>query len=173
MKIRTFTSFALGLAATSALAQGSMDNCPMNAALQASEHAKGVDSRGDKAMGFSHEATKHHFLLYGDGGAIEVVTNSAKDMANRDMIRTHLKMIAGMFSAGNFELPMFIHKTNVPGTANMKRLRKQIRYTFAELPSGGEVRITTANRRAIEAIHNFLRFQIRDHRTGDTLEISR
>ena len=52
-------------------------------------HHAAVDQRGDQVMGFSHEKTTHHFRLYSDGGAIEVVTKDPKDTASRDQIRTH------------------------------------------------------------------------------------
>ena len=38
-----------------------MESCP---------HAAGVDQRGDKAMGFDHDKTAHHFALTADGGTI-------------------------------------------------------------------------------------------------------
>lgn len=135
-------------------------------------HMAGVNSRGDKAMGFSHETTHHHFRLTEDGGAIQIMPNSENDKAGRDAIRSHLKMITEMFSAGNFNLPMFIHATTVPGTTTMKRLKDEIIYTYQDLPAGGEVLIQTRNPIAAQAIQNFLRFQIKDHATGDSLRVS-
>jgi hypothetical protein len=38
-------------------------------------HKAGVDQRGDHVMGFSRAKTTHHFLLYRDGGAIQVEAN--------------------------------------------------------------------------------------------------
>jgi hypothetical protein len=35
------------------------------------------------------------------------------------------------------------------------------------LPGGGRVRIKTPNKDALNAIHDFLTFQIQDHHTGD------
>jgi len=54
----------------------------------------------------------------------------------------------------------------------MKQKRNEIIYRFEELPTGGRVRITTTNSDALTAIHDFLRYQIEDHHTGDTKEIS-
>jgi len=68
-------------------------------------------------MGFSHEATTHHFRLFNDGGEIDVRANDPKDKASIDQIRTHLGQIAKMFASGNFNAPMLIHDTNPPGTA--------------------------------------------------------
>jgi hypothetical protein len=38
---------------------------------------------------------------------------------------------------------------------------------------GARVRIATANAEAVEAIHDFLRYQIKDHQTGDSLEVDK
>ena len=135
------------------------------------QHQKGVNERGDHVMGFSHQKTTHHFRLYEDGGAIEVTANDAKDTASRDQIRMHLGHIAGMFSEGNFEAPMLIHGVNPPGVATMKETREKIEYKYGDNERGGRVRITTRDADALKAVHEFLRFQIRDHGTGDSAEV--
>jgi hypothetical protein len=38
--------------------------------------------------------------------------------ASRDHIRVHLSHVVEMFSAGNFNIPMFIHDTTPPGRAD-------------------------------------------------------
>jgi hypothetical protein len=38
---------------------------------------------------------------------------------------------------------------------------------------GGRIRITTNNKEALAAVHEFLRFQIADHQTGDSTEIEK
>lgn len=124
--------------------------------------------RGEKGMGFSQEATTHHFRLLADGGAIEIGTNDPKDTGTRDQIRQHLSHVAKMFSDGNFEIPMFIHDKTPPGVPTMTELRDQIHYDFEPTDSGGRVRIHTSNTRAVQAVHEFLRFQITEHQTGDS-----
>jgi len=131
-----------------------------------------MTARGDQAMGFSHEKTTHHFRLSGDGGAIEVSANDPKDSESREMIRMHLSHISKMFAAGNFDAPMFIHVTNPPGVPTMTELRDQIHYQYEETDAGARVRIQTANKRALAAVHDFLRFQISEHQTGDSTAIS-
>lgn len=54
----------------------------------------------------------------------------------------------------------------------MKALKGDISYTFEEMDRGGRVRISTANTEAVSAIHDFLRFQIDDHKTGDPTEVA-
>jgi len=137
-----------------------------------SDHQSAVNTRGDHAMGFSHEKTTHHFRLFTDGGAIEVEANDPKDTESRDQIRGHLKHITQMFSAGDFDIPMFIHDQVPPGAQTMKRLASQIKYEFQDTSAGGRVRITTANPEAVTSVHDFLRFQIKDHQTGDSVDVA-
>jgi hypothetical protein len=133
----------------------------------------GVAARGDHAMGFSHETTTHHFRLYESGGAIEVSANDAKDLNSRDQIRMHLSHIATMFSEGDFNVPMFIHDKTPPGASTMSKLRDQIHYQLEDTPHGARIEIVTKNKEALKAIHDFLRFQISDHKTGDSADISK
>lgn len=137
-----------------------------------SHHAE-VNERGDQAMGFSHQKTTHRFRLIENGGAIEVRRNSADDAASLGQIRGHLQQISKMFAAGNFEAPMLTHNNVPPGVPVMQKLRADIAYNYEELPDGGRVRISTANKDALRAVHDFLRFQIADHQTKDSSSIER
>lgn len=132
------------------------------------QHAAGVDSRGDHAMGFSHETTSHHFRLLSHGGIIEVDTKTEHDDATREQIRMHLSHIASLFSSNDFDTPMFIHDRMPPGVPVMKSKHDAITYAFLPTDNGGQVRITTHDPDALKAVHEFLIFQIRDHRTGDS-----
>ena len=140
---------------------------------QQDKRVDGVNERGDHAMGFGHEKTTHHFRLTADGGAIEVVANQSKDAATLEQIRAHLSHIAKLFKQGDFSKPMFTHDEVPPGVPTMQRLRVDINYTFDTIESGARVRITTANAEAVEAIHSFLRYQIKDHQTGDSPEVDK
>lgn len=134
---------------------------------------EGVVERGDKVMGFSHEKTTHHFRLYSDGGAIEAEADDAKDPASRDQIRFHFEHIVTMFAAGDFSAPMLIHAQNPPGSEAMKRLRNAIEYKLDSTEKGARIRITTKDPEALRAVHEFLRFQISDHQTGDSPEVTK
>jgi hypothetical protein len=143
-----------------------MKSCPMH---DKSQHQADIEKHGDMAMGFPHNKTTHHFRLSSDGGVIEVAVNDAKDSDDLQAIRMHLKHVAAMFSNGDFSVPMFVHSEVPPGVSEMKDRRADITYTFEELATGGRVRITTTNRDALNAVHDFLNFQITDHQTeGET-----
>jgi hypothetical protein len=129
-----------------------------------------MNKRGDKHMGFDHLKTTHHFLLANDGGAIKVEANQANDTGSRDQIRGHLRHIAVMFSEGNFEVPMLVHEKTPPGSEVMQKLNADISYKFKETDRGAVIQISTGNAEALQAIHDFLKFQIKEHMTGDPLE---
>ena len=147
--------------------QDDMKDCPMHASHQAV-----VQSHGDQAMGFPHDKTTHHFRMLSDGGSIEVTANDPNDKTNTTAIRSHLTHIATMFSNGDFSTPMFIHDGIPPGVTTMKLMKSEIRYSYEEIALGGSVRIRAEDPVAVAAIHDFLRFQINEHQTGDSLEVA-
>jgi hypothetical protein len=124
-------------------------------------------------MGFSHEKTTHHFRLFADGGEIEVTANDPGDTESRDRIRAHLPHVAQMFAAGNFNVPMLVHGRTPPGVPVLEKLKDQVSYKYESIAGGGRVRIRTTNPEALRAVHEFLRFQIEDHKTGDTTEVKK
>lgn len=130
-----------------------------------------LQQRGAEAMGFDQAKTTHHFRLSSTGGTIEVIIRDRADEANRAAIREHLKGIAVQFAAGDFERPLMTHGEIPDGTAEMVKRRQDISYTFELLPDGGRVRIETAAPKALDAVHRFLRYQIREHRTGDSVKV--
>lgn len=145
--------------------QGSQFVCPMHEA-----HSQ-MNERGEKGMGFSQTATTHHFFLKPNGGVIRVGVNDSTNVDGRNSIRVHLVHIAEAFQGGNFAVPMFVHDTIPPGVPEMKRLRENIHYSFEETPNGGQVVISSSDKAALLAIHQFLCFQIEEHETGDPTEI--
>jgi hypothetical protein len=62
---------------------------------------------------------------------------------------------------------MLIHAQTPPGVPVLQKLKAEIKYQFEKSETGGRVRFSTDNAQALAAIHEFLRFQIKDHRTGD------
>ena len=145
--------------------------CLASVLLSVPRAGAGQDHHGSKAasvMGFDPDRTVHHFLLFNDGGAIDVSVRKTGDTKNRDAIRSHLPHIATMFGSGNFDAPMLVHDSaNVPGTKVMAARKGAIRYQYVETANGGRVNIFTSDREALDAVHLFLKFQIAEHKTGD------
>jgi hypothetical protein len=128
-----------------------------------------LKKRGAAAMGFDQDRTTHHFVLTADGGAIEVTVNDASDTSNRDAIRSHLKEIAVEFAHGDFAKPFATHGETPPGVKAMQQRLPAIAFRYEDVAAGGRVLIVTADRKAKTAVQEFLRYQIREHATGDPL----
>ncbi len=138
------------------------------------DHHQSTGDRGEMVMGFDQEKTAHHFLLYQDGGAIDISVKNAGDRKNRDAIRSHLPHIAMMFGGGDFDVPMLVHDTkDIPGAALLSARKDTVSYRYSETPKGGRVDIVTTDPETLKALHEFLRYQIREHRTGDSGTIER
>lgn len=150
----------------------SQADCPMHKAhAHEGSTSSAMNDRGEKGMGFSQTTATHHFLLSTDGGVIQVEANHPTDTATRDSIRMHLTHIAKAFASGDFAIPMFVHDTVPPGVPVMKQMADKITYKFDESPTGGRVVITTTDPNALAAVQQFLRFQIAEHKTGDSTAV--
>ena len=163
--------FALPIIGQDTGAQKEM-SCPMHETHGQHSHDALVESHGDQAMGFRHDKTTHHFRMAVDGGSIEVSAHDPADATQMKLIRSHLTRIAVSFGEGDFSTPMFVHDGIPPGVTTMKLMKSDIHYKYEEMPSGARVRISTDAPIAVAAIHDFLRFQITDHHTGDSLEVA-
>jgi len=170
---------SLAIFAFAALTSGSAAGRQMPTGMTHEEHLKqlqkdeALQHRGAAVMGFDQAVTTHHFRLSATGGTIEVGVKNQADETNRAAIREHLKGIAAQFAVGDFEKPFATHGERPDGVADMVERRGDISYTFELLPDGGQVRIETADRKALDAVHRFLRYQIREHKTGDPLTVAK
>ena len=145
--------------------------CLVSAPLSLSarqDHQTPGHQHATSVMGFDQDRTTHHFWLFPDGGAIDVAVTDVADAKNRDAIRSHLSHIAMMFAGGDFTAPMLVHdSSSVPGAKVMAERKAAIRFQFVETPNGGRVNIVTTDATALAGVHEFLRYQIAEHKTGD------
>lgn len=144
------------------------------ASLQDHKHHAGLNERGKQFMGFDQGAMAHHFILSPNGGRIEVTARATADAKSVADVRTHLRHIAKVFASGDFSIPALVHDRHnqpVPGVERMKGAGAALTYTFEEMDRGGRVNITGTTPDAVAAVHEFLRFQIKDHGTGDPLYV--
>ena len=161
---------ALGCAPSAAPSSDSSAAGAHDTSLHA-EHTAGADSsfaamqsRGATGMGVDQYTSTHTFEPRPDGGRI-TLRRDVEDSAGVAQIQSHLATIAAAFAAGDFGTPSFVHAGPVPGTDVMRAKRSVIRYSVGPIPRGGELVITTDDSVAIDAIHRFLAFQRREHRT--------
>lgn len=141
----------------------------LSAAVLVQDPHQTMNDRGAMVMGFDQNKTAHHFYLYDDGGAIDIAVKEASDTTDRDAIRSHLPHIAMMFGQGQFDAPMLVHDTkDVPGIAVLTARKDKLTYRYSETPAGGRVDIVTTDKDALKALYEFLRYQIKEHKTGDS-----
>jgi hypothetical protein len=124
-----------------------------------------LQARGKMAMGVDQYSSAHRFDILPDGGRIALEMKDGDSLAVAQ-IRAHMKLIEHAFQAGDFSTPEFVHARGMPGTDIMSRNKALIRYTYADLPRGGAVRITTTDPESLAAIREFLTAQRGDHRAG-------
>ena len=125
---------------------------------------RAMQSRGQGIMGVDQYTSVHHFSSLPDGGRIEL-QRDRDDSAGTAAIRAHLRTIAKSFADGDFGAPFAVHQDSVPGVPVMRQRRSAIGYAVTDLPRGAELRIRTADPAALDAIHRFLAYQRREHRT--------
>jgi hypothetical protein len=169
----------LQIACISATLLLTMQHSAMPKGMSHEEHMKQMEKddalkkRGADAMGFDQDVTAHHFRLTPAGGSIEVTVKDDADRATLARIRTHLKSIAEDFSRGDFGKPFQTHAEVPPGVSVMQKYARVISYRYQEVPHGGIVQIRSADSRALHGLHDFLRYQIAEHRTGDDIRPER
>ena len=168
MKAKTPRHSTLTFALFAALALPSLSAVAVRAA-QSQDSSLGT--RGEHVMGFSQDKTTHHFELTKTGGVIQVSVKDAADAEIRDHIRMHLQHIAKAFAAGDFEDPMEVHGEVPPGVPVMKERKAKISYRYESVEQGGRVVILTHDAAALAAVHEYLQYQIREHKTGDPLDL--
>lgn len=136
--------------------------CATLGAAQDSSFAA-LQQRGKMAMGVDQYESQHQFDILSNGGRI-ALQMKGNDSLSIAQIRAHLKLIEHAFQAGDFSTPEFVHMRSMPGTDVMGRNKTKIVYSYADLPRGGEVRITTKDSESLTAIHEFMSAQRGDHR---------
>jgi hypothetical protein len=134
-------------------------------------HMAEMKEHGTEAMGFDQDKTAHHFFLRKDGGVIAVRAKDSKDTVSIRQIQDHLELQKKRFSLGDFGAPEHTHGQVPPGVPTMQKLADEIRYQFQKSPQGARLRISSSDPAAVEAIHQFLKFQIQEHQTGDPVTL--
>jgi hypothetical protein len=175
----TTLHLTLGIVLLTSGALSAAQHPTMPAGMSHEEHLRqlrkdeALKQRGALAMGFDQDKTEHHFLLRKNGGAIVVTRKDPADAESLAQIRAHFRDIARSFADGAFDTPVATHGELPPGAAAMAAGKARITYRYEERPDGASVVIETADATVLAAIHEFLRYQIVEHRTGDPLTAPR
>ena len=125
---------------------------------------RALQARGKRVMGVDQYTAVHRFDALPDGGRIEL-QRDRDDSAGVAAIRAHMRTIARAFAAGDFSAPATVHLETVPGVPVMRARRATLRYETTDLPRGAALRISTGDPQSVAAVHQFLAYQRREHRT--------
>ncbi|MGK2962449.1 MAG: hypothetical protein ACSLFK_09930 [Gemmatimonadaceae bacterium] len=143
-----------------------------NAAGDSASHATAADSsfsamdhRHGDMIGVDPSSLAHTFVPTPDGGDI-ILERRSGDTIAVSLIRGHLEQIAAAFSTGDFSAPAMVHEKEADGADVMIRKAGVITYSVEERANGASLQIRTRDPEALDAIHNFIAFQTREHRTG-------
>jgi hypothetical protein len=101
-----------------------------------------------------------------NGGIIELQRASNDSVGMRE-IRTHLRAIAQAFISADVAAPPHLRLASAPGARVMLDRRNNIRFDYRDLPRGGALRISTADRIAQKAIWEFIAYQRNEHLAGE------
>ncbi len=127
--------------------------------------------KGDEpVVNFDPGKAVHHFYLLKNGGAMEVSAKDEKDGQTIAAIQQQLTSQAKAFEKGNFDFPDARDKSP-DGIPTIKKLRKEITFEVVPMDTGGALRMLTINEQAKSAIHDFMKYQIGEHKTGDPLTL--
>jgi hypothetical protein len=151
------------------LAAGCRQSAPAHAdgAAGADSAFAAVQKRGRDVMGVDQYTSQHVFEDLPSGGRILLERADSLDGAAIKAIRKHMREVATDFRVGDFTKPLAVHAQEVPGTRVMRAKQARLKYDVIDRPRGAEVRISTADPTAVEAVHAFLAFQRSDHRAAD------
>lgn len=136
------------------------------AAAPAGESSRqaGVAARGAQVMPFNLEATTHIFSKVADGGIQQVVAKAPDDETQVRLVRQHLQQITEQFSKGDFSGPERIHGVSMPGLSELRKASPgDIRITYQDIPSGGQIRYATSSKVLVAALHAWFDAQLSDH----------
>jgi hypothetical protein len=127
-----------------------------------------VREKGAEIMPFDLDKTLHTFEKSSDGG-VQIV--SLRDINTADQlnpIREHLKKIAYDFENGNFDDPVSIHGSDMPGLATLQANASKFSIKYFELENGAKLEYSSTDKEIISAIHLWFDAQVSDHGTDAT-----
>jgi hypothetical protein len=123
-----------------------------------------VERRGAQVMPFDLEQTTHVFRKTRHGGLQQVVVKQAGNAEQIELIRAHLRKVSREFARGDFSDPAHVHGNDMPGLAQLRRIKPgQMKVEYGQLTNGAQIRYTTRDPRLIKAIHEWFDAQLRDH----------
>ena len=104
----------------------------------------------------------HRFELLADGALI-AFEHAGDDATTIGRIRSHLRQMAEALASDELTDLALAHMREFPGVAALIARKDRVTMTYADLPRGGEVRVSTNDADALRAIHEFTTYAKKTH----------
>lgn len=127
-----------------------------------------MNTRFSRVLGVDVNKVAQHYYLVKNGGVIELSAKDANDTATIAAIRKYLDSQKDLFEKGKNDTDAEVHGKVPDGLAAIKKFRNEINFFTAKTDNGAVLRMFTVNDQARQAIHDYLKFQIAEHKTGDS-----
>ena len=128
-----------------------------------------LNARFSKALGTDASKIVQHYYLVQNGGVIELTAKDPADHACIVAIQKYLDLQKDLFERGKNDSDTEIHGKVPDGLAALKKLRGDITFFTVKDDNGAVLRMLTVSDQARQAIQDFMKFQINEHKTGDPL----
>ena len=123
--------------------------------------------RRQEVVSYAAERALESFSKTVHGGVMHVVAKSEEDTDQIRLIQDSLKKTAADFSRRDFSTTEKLHGTDMPGLRRIKNAGlDDIRYEYKSLPNGAQIHFSTEYPELLQALHEWLDAQSKDH--GDT-----
>ena len=131
-----------------------------------------LDARFSKALGTDADKIVQHYYLMKNGGVIEFTVKDPTDNASIAVIQKYLEAQRDLFEKGKTDADADVHGKVPDGLPRLKKLRNEITFFAVKSEHGAVLRMFTVNEQAREAIQEFMKFEINEHKTGDPLVVA-
>lgn len=130
-----------------------------------------MNARFSRVLGVSVEKIVLHFYLVKNGGVIDLTAKDPKDAITVNAIQKYLQNQKELWEKGKESAVTDIHEKPPESAATMRKLRNDITFYAAKTDNGGDLRMFSINEQARVAIQDYMRFEITEHKTGDSVTL--
>ena len=128
-----------------------------------------INIRFSKSLGTDANRIFQHYYLVKNGGVIEFTAKDPADNTSIAAVQKYLETQKDLFEKGKNEGDTEVHGKTADGMPVLKKLRNEITFFAVKNEEGAVLRMFSTNEQARQAIQDFIKFQINEHKTGDPL----
>lgn len=127
-----------------------------------------MNARFSHVLGVSVDKVKLHFYLVKNGGVVDLTARDPSDSITISAIQKYLQNQKDLWEKGKENAVTDVHEKAPESAATMRRLRNEITFYMAKTDNGGDLRMFSINDQARLAIQDYMKFEITEHKTGDS-----